>query len=77
MAAGIDDITIYIPKLYIDAHDFASARGLDPEKIKGKRASLKIKPNGEFSEITAIDSIEVPERRRGDRTRERDPGPAS
>ena len=34
MAAGIDDITIYIPKLYIDAHDFASARGLDPEKLE-------------------------------------------
>jgi len=46
-------------------------RGLDPEKIKGKRARIKIKPNGEFSEITAIDSIEVPERRRGDNNRGR------
>ena len=34
MAAGIDDIAIYIPKLYVDAHDFASARGLDPEKLE-------------------------------------------
>ena len=32
MAAGIDDIAIYIPRLYLDASDFAKARGLDPEK---------------------------------------------
>jgi len=31
MAAGIDDISIYIPRLYLDAGDFAIARGLDPE----------------------------------------------
>ena len=29
MAAGIDDISIYIPRLYLDASDFAKARGLD------------------------------------------------
>src|SRR3990167_580346 len=34
MAAGIDDITIYIPRLYVDAADFAKARGLDPEKLQ-------------------------------------------
>ena len=34
MAAGIDDIAIYIPRLYIDASDFAKARGLDPEKLQ-------------------------------------------
>jgi len=34
MAAGIDDISIYIPKLFVDAVDFASARGLDPEKLQ-------------------------------------------
>jgi len=34
MAAGIDDITIYIPRLYLDAGDFAKARGLDPEKLE-------------------------------------------
>ena len=34
MAAGIDDISIYIPRLYIDASDFAKARGLDPEKLQ-------------------------------------------
>lgn len=34
MAVGIDDITIYIPKLYLDASDFASARGLDPVKLQ-------------------------------------------
>ena len=34
MAAGIDDISIYIPRLYIDAADFAQARGLDPEKLQ-------------------------------------------
>ena len=33
MAAGIDDISIYIPQLYLDASDFAHARGLDPEKF--------------------------------------------
>jgi len=34
MAAGIDDISIYIPRLYLDAADFAKARGLDPEKLE-------------------------------------------
>ncbi len=33
MAAGIDDIGIYIPRLYLDAADFANARGLDPAKL--------------------------------------------
>ena len=36
MAAGIDDIAIYIPRLYVDASDFAQARGMEPQKlIKG------------------------------------------
>ena len=34
MAAGIDDISIYIPKLYVDATDFAKFRGLDPAKLQ-------------------------------------------
>ena len=34
MVAGIDDIAIYIPRLYLDATDFAKARGLDPEKLE-------------------------------------------
>jgi len=34
MAAGIDDIAMYVPKLYVDATDFAQARGLDPEKLQ-------------------------------------------
>jgi len=34
MTAGIDDIAIYIPRLYIDAADFAKARGLDPVKLQ-------------------------------------------
>ncbi len=34
MAAGIDDIALYVPKLYVDAADFAQARGLDPEKLR-------------------------------------------
>jgi len=34
MTAGIDDIAIYIPRLYIDATDFAAARGLDPVKLQ-------------------------------------------
>ena len=34
MAAGIDDISMYIPRLYLDAGDFAKARGLDPEKLE-------------------------------------------
>jgi hydroxymethylglutaryl-CoA synthase len=34
MAAGIDDISIYIPRLYVDAADFAEARGLDPAKLQ-------------------------------------------
>jgi len=34
MTAGIDDISIYIPRLYLDAGDFAKARGLDPVKLE-------------------------------------------
>ena len=34
MTAGIDDIAIYIPRLYLDAGDIAKARGLDPEKLE-------------------------------------------
>ena len=34
MTAGIDDIAIYIPRLYVDAYDFAKARGLDPVKLQ-------------------------------------------
>ena len=34
MAAGIDDISIYIPRLYLDASDFADKRGLDPVKLQ-------------------------------------------
>ena len=34
MAAGIDDISLYIPRLYVDATDFAVARGLDPDKLQ-------------------------------------------
>ena len=34
MAAGLDDISIYIPRLYLDAADFAKARGLDPGKLE-------------------------------------------
>lgn len=31
---GIDDLAIYIPKLYIDYKDFAEARGIDPRKLE-------------------------------------------
>jgi hydroxymethylglutaryl-CoA synthase len=34
MVVGIDDISIYIPRLYVDASDFAKFRGLDPEKLQ-------------------------------------------
>ena len=34
MAAGIDDIALYIPRLYVDASDFANARGVDPVKLQ-------------------------------------------
>jgi len=34
MAAGIDDIAIYIPQLYVEASDFARERGLDPVKLE-------------------------------------------
>jgi len=34
MAAGIDDISIYIPQLYVEASDFARERGLDPAKLE-------------------------------------------
>ena len=34
MAVGIDDIAIYIPRLYVDASDFAVNRGLDPVKLQ-------------------------------------------
>jgi hydroxymethylglutaryl-CoA synthase len=31
---GIDDMAIYVPKLYIDYKDFAEARGIDPQKLE-------------------------------------------
>ncbi len=34
MPVGIDDLAIYIPKLYIDYKDFAKARGIDPQKLE-------------------------------------------
>ncbi len=34
MAAGIDDIAIYVPRLFVDAQDFARARGMDPDKLQ-------------------------------------------
>ena len=34
MTAGIDDIALYIPNLYLEASDFAKARGLDPAKLQ-------------------------------------------
>lgn len=34
MAAGIDDIAVYIPKLYVDAEDFSNARGVDLDKLR-------------------------------------------
>lgn len=30
---GIDDLAIYVPKLYLDVEEFAKARGIDPRKI--------------------------------------------
>lgn len=34
MAAGIDDIAIYIPQLYVDTSDFAKARDVDIDKLQ-------------------------------------------
>ena len=34
MAVGIDDIALYIPRLFVDARDFAKARGMDPDKLQ-------------------------------------------
>ena len=34
MAAGIDDISTYIPKLYVDTEDFARAREVDLDKLR-------------------------------------------
>src|SRR5919205_1429870 len=31
---GIDDLAIYVPKLYLDYKDFAKARGIDPQKLE-------------------------------------------
>jgi len=31
---GIDDLAIYIPRLYVDYKDFAEARGIDPQKLE-------------------------------------------
>lgn len=34
MQVGIDDLAIYVPKLYIDYKDFAQARGINPQKLE-------------------------------------------
>jgi hydroxymethylglutaryl-CoA synthase len=34
MQVGIDDLAIYVPKLYVDYKDFAIARGIEPQKLE-------------------------------------------
>ncbi len=34
MAVGIDDLSLYVPRLYVDAEDFANARGIDAAKLQ-------------------------------------------
>src|ERR671920_2604575 len=34
MYAGIDDLAIYVAKLYVDYTDFARARGIEPQKLE-------------------------------------------
>jgi hydroxymethylglutaryl-CoA synthase len=34
MYVGIDDLSIYVPKLYVDYKDFAIARGIEPQKLE-------------------------------------------
>ena len=34
MQVGIDDLAIYVPKLYVDFKDFAEARGIAPQKLE-------------------------------------------
>lgn len=34
MPVGIDDMAIYVPRLYVDYKDFAQARGIDPQKLE-------------------------------------------
>src|ERR1044072_8100115 len=34
MQVGIDDLAIYIPRLYVNYKDFAEARGIDPQKLE-------------------------------------------
>ena len=34
MHVGIDDLAIYVPKLYVDYKDFAIARGIEPQKLE-------------------------------------------
>ena len=34
MPVGIDDLAIYVPKLYVDCKEFAEARGIDPHKLE-------------------------------------------
>jgi hydroxymethylglutaryl-CoA synthase len=34
MSVGIDDLAIYVPKLYVDYKDFAVARGIEPQKLQ-------------------------------------------
>lgn len=62
--------------LTINKYDISSEGGrgrgfqpFEPKDIEGKRVQVKITPQGEQREITAIDSIPMPERgeRRGDR----------
>ena len=72
----VDDLICFeltVNKLETSTEGGRGFRGsqLDPEKIKGKRARIIIKPSGEFSEITAIDSIAIPERSGRDNNRGR------
>jgi len=56
MAAGIDDISVYIPRLYVDASDFAHARGMDPAKLV-KGLGISVLGSIPFFQTLDIDQI--------------------
>ena len=51
MIVGIDDIAMYVPRLYVDATDFADHRNLDPAKPSERTGNL---PDGDPSIRTRI-----------------------
>jgi hydroxymethylglutaryl-CoA synthase len=67
MSVGIDDLAIYVPKLYLDYKDFAEARGIDPQKLEygiGVRKMAMVDTNQDSACMAANACLKLMQRNR-------------